>query len=264
VRFEGSVIDITLKAPMGAAAAGQVSANRKKFRGTLERAESGGWQIVWRDEPAVKPGQKVSKKRVPAPLQALGFTLDELRDAIAGFDGLEIKKTASQIVFADGNPKASVMVIGEVPGAEDDRAGKPFTGESGQLLDRIFAAIGLNRADHFYVTSFLNWRPPGNRSPTPSEFMISLPFIERHIALVAPDILLVCSAAAAQALTGRKEGISRVRKTEHIYKPVTAGLESGVSGLPMIVTYSPDYLLQTPLQKRAVWADILALEARLA
>lgn len=81
VRFEGSVIDITLKAPMGAAAAGQVSANRKKFRGTLERAESGGWQIVWRDEPAVKPGQKVSKKRVPAPLQALGFTLDELRDA---------------------------------------------------------------------------------------------------------------------------------------------------------------------------------------
>lgn len=81
VRFEGSVIDITLKAPMGAAAAGQVSANRKKFRGTLERAEAGGWQIVWRDEPAVKPGQKVSKKRAPAPLQALGFTLDELRDA---------------------------------------------------------------------------------------------------------------------------------------------------------------------------------------
>lgn len=187
-------------------------------------------------------------------------TLEELQAAIADFGGIEIKKTASNIVFADGNPDAPLMIIGDSPAAEEDRQGKPFVGPHGQLLNRILAAIDLDR-DSSYLTNILNWRPPGNRSPTPAEISVSLPFIERHIALVKPKLIILCGAVPAQTLLGRTEGISRLRKASHTYTTRTGGLTDPIKDIPAIATYHPDYLLKTPLQKRAVWADILNAQA---
>lgn len=193
-------------------------------------------------------------------------TLDELRAALQGFDGLAVKKTATQMVFADGNPAAPVMLIGEAPGADEDRMGKPFVGASGQLLDKIFACIGLSRAaedakDAVYISNILNWRPPGNRTPSPAEVDIALPFIERHIALVQPKILIFCGAVAAKGLLGRTEGISKLRGSFHDYTPLTADMGGGT--IPVICTYHPSYLLRTPSQKKAVWADMLMLQEKL-
>ncbi|MFA5592647.1 MAG: uracil-DNA glycosylase [Micavibrio sp.] len=200
-------------------------------------------------------------------------TLEELQAAIQSFDGLAIKKTATQIVFADGNPAARVMLVGEAPGGDEDRMGKPFVGISGQLLDRIFAAIGLARTaeraeEAVYISNILNWRPPGNRTPSPAEVDISLPFIERHIALVRPQILILCGGVAAKGLLGSGESISRLRGKFHAYTPVTPeigeGLEALPPSIPAIATYHPAYLLRTPSQKKAVWADMLDVRAKLS
>ncbi len=189
-------------------------------------------------------------------------TIDELRQAIAEFDGVAVKKTASNLVFADGNPDADVMVIGDAPGADEDRVGKPFVGAHGQLLDKILACIDLDRAaetpeTQAYISTILNWRPPGNRSPNPAEIEVSLPFIERHIQLANPKILILCGGTTAKALLGRSEGISRLRKTWHDYTPVTEGVGNTV--IPAIVTYQPSSLLKTPVQKKSVWADMLSV-----
>ena len=186
-------------------------------------------------------------------------TLDELKAAIAGFEGIAIKKTATNMVFADGNPQAPVMLVGEAPGADEDRIGRPFVGASGQLLDRILGWAGMDRtqtdpAKAIYISNILNWRPPGNRTPSPAEIEVSLPFIERHIALIKPKILILCGAVAAQALLGRSESISRLRRTWHTYTPQT-----GEAPIAAIATYHPAYLLRTPSQKKAVWQDMLAV-----
>lgn len=195
-------------------------------------------------------------------------TLEELQAAIASFDGLAIKKTAMNMVFADGNPKARVMLVGEAPGADEDRQGKPFVGVSGQLLDRILACIGLSRTEEdpqkaVYISNILNWRPPGNRTPSPAEIDMSLPFIERHIALVNPDVLILCGGVSAKALLGSGNAISKLRGRFHDYKPMTDGISVHTSPLPAIATYHPAYLLRTPSQKKLVWADMLMLRARL-
>lgn len=196
-------------------------------------------------------------------------TLEELRDAIAGFDGLAIRKTATNMVFGDGLPGAPVMLIGEAPGADEDRQGKPFVGVSGQLLDRILACIGLDRkaedpAQAVYISNILNWRPPGNRTPAPAEIEIALPFIERHIALARPRFLILCGGVSAKALLDRSEGISRLRGTLHDYRPLTPDIAAGVAEdappVRALATYHPAYLLRTPAQKRAVWADMLLLQ----
>ena len=189
-------------------------------------------------------------------------TLEELRETIAAFDGIGLKKTATSLVFSDGNPEAHIMLIGEPPDAEEDRHGKPFVGASGQLLDRILSSIGLSRGDSeaanaVYLTNILNWRPPGNRNPTTAEIETTLPFIERHIALVQPKILIFCGGVSAKALLGTGSGISKLRGRWHDYKPQTSGL-GGDTVIPALVTYHPSYLLQTPGQKRAVWSDIFA------
>ncbi len=194
-------------------------------------------------------------------------TLEELAAAIAAFDGLSIKKTATNMVFSDGNPKARVMLIGEAPGADEDRQGKPFVGVSGQLLDRILKSIGLDRASDdpdtsIYIANILNWRPPGNRTPTAAEVDISLPFIERHIALVAPHYLILCGGVSAKGLLGSGESISKLRGRFHDYTPMTDGITENTSPLPAIATYHPAYLLRTPAQKKLVWADMLMLRAR--
>jgi uracil-DNA glycosylase len=194
-------------------------------------------------------------------------TLDELKAAIAAFDGIGLKKTATNLVFCDGNPASPVMLVGEAPGADEDAQGKPFVGVSGQLLDRILKTIGLDRADatpekSLYISNILNWRPPGNRTPTPAEIELSLPFIERHIALARPKILIFCGGVSAKALLGSGLPLSKLRGRWHDYRPRTADI-GGEKTIPALATYHPVYLLQTPAQKRAVWQDMLVIQQKL-
>ncbi len=196
-------------------------------------------------------------------------SLDDLRQAIAEFDGLEVKKTATNLVFAAGNPEADVMLVGEAPGRDEDIQGFPFVGESGQLLDRMLAAIGLSRKSEdpktsLYISNILNWRPPGNRTPAPGEVELGLPFIERHIALVRPKLLILCGGVSAKALLNTDKGVSRLRGTWHEYRPVSLpNPEISAAPIPALATFHPSYLLRTPLQKRAAWQDLQAIEARI-
>ena len=182
-------------------------------------------------------------------------TLDALQAAMADFDGCSLKRTARQLVFGDGAPDARIMFVGEAPGAEEDRIGRPFVGRSGQLLDRMLAAIGLDRGK-VYIANTVPWRPPGNRTPTPQESAICRPFIERQIALVAPDVLVCLGGPSAQALLGVREGILRLRGRWSTYN---AG-DAQIRALP---TLHPAYLLRSPLQKRLAWRDFRAIQAAL-
>lgn len=189
-------------------------------------------------------------------------SLDDLKNVIMEFNGLSVKKTASNMVFADGNPKAKVMLIGEAPGADEDIQGKPFVGMSGQLLDKILACIDLDRnADapekSVYISNILNWRPPGNRTPTASEMSISLPFIQKHIELIQPEILIFCGGVAAKTLLQSSDTISKLRGKFHDYQI------SDNKTIPAMATYHPAYLLRTPAQKKAVWADMLMFQEKL-
>ncbi len=200
-------------------------------------------------------------------LAAAAQTPEDLREAIAGFDGLAIKKTATNMVFSDGNPKARIMLIGEAPGADEDRIGKPFVGVNGQLLDRILKYINLDRNEEdpeksLYISNILNWRPPGNRTPSPGEIEVSLPFIERHIALIQPEILIFAGGVTAQTLLNETTGISRLRGRFRDYKPLTDGIGHVPVPIPALVTYHPAYLLRTPSQKRTVWQDMLMLQQK--
>lgn len=203
-----------------------------------------------------------------AELAKSANTLEALKEAIAEFDGIGIKKTATNLVFCDGNPKAPVMLVGEAPGADEDRLGKPFVGVSGQLLDKILSCIGLFRqeddpAKSIYISNILNWRPPGNRTPSPAEIEVSLPFIEKHIALVRPKILILCGGVSAKALLNTDQGISRLRRQWRDYQPVCADLGLEAAPIPCLATYHPAYLLRTPGQKRAVWQDMLMVQEKL-
>lgn len=177
--------------------------------------------------------------------------LAALKEALARFDGVSLSKTATNLVFADGNPQARVMLVGEAPGADEDRLGLPFVGVSGQLLDRMMAAIGLDRTS-FYITNVCFWRPPGNRKPTDLELAAQKPFVERHIELVAPKVLVLVGAAAAQGLLGTTEGITRLRGRWFHY-------QSGATSIPAIPIFHPAYLLRQPAQKRETWRDLLKL-----
>ena len=193
---------------------------------------------------------------------------EELQAAILEFDGLAIKKTATNMVFCDGNPEADVMLVGEAPGADEDRQGKPFVGVSGQLLDRILKCIDLDRtADDptksIYISNILNWRPPGNRTPSPAEIEVSLPFIEKHIGLKKPKVLILCGGVAAKALLGSGESVSKLRKAGwHDYNPLSTALGLDMAPIPAIATYHPAYLLRTPTQKKAVWHDMLKVQIK--
>lgn len=196
-------------------------------------------------------------------------TLEELKKAVQDFDGLSIRKTATNMVFCDGNPQSSVMLIGEAPGADEDIQGKPFVGVSGQLLDRILACIDLSRnaedvSKAVYISNILNWRPPGNRTPSASEIEISLPFIERHIALVQPKMIILCGGVSAKALLRSGDSISRLRGKFHDYQVPEALQNGSATPIPAMATYHPAYLLRTPAQKKAVWADMLMFQEKLA
>jgi len=190
-------------------------------------------------------------------LAAACTSLAELEAAVRGFDGCALRATATNTVFADGNPAAAVMLVGEGPGAEEDRLGLPFVGASGKLLDRMLAAIGLDRT-RAYITNVVYWRPPGNRTPTPAELALCQPFVERHIALTQPKVLIFSGGTAAKTLLGRSEGITRLRGRWFDFEP-----GAGEPAIPAIATFHPSYLLRTPTAKREAWRDLLAVKRKL-
>ena len=189
-------------------------------------------------------------------LAARATTLDELRDALASYDGCALKQTATNLVFADGAPEARVMIVGEAPGADEDRQGKPFVGVSGQLLDRMLSWIGFSRAENVYISNVLFWRPPGNRTPTSAEVAACLPFVERHIALKQPDYLILSGGSSAKTLLGKTEGVLKLRG--HWFSYQNPEMPTPV---PALVTLHPAYLLRQPGAKRQAWRDLLAFKA---
>ena len=181
--------------------------------------------------------------------------LDELASAMAGFDACALKHTATNLVFGDGAPDAALMCVGEAPGADEDREGRPFVGVSGQLLDRMLAAIGQDRSKA-RIANILPWRPPGNRKPTAAETAMCLPFIRRQIELVSPKVLLLVGGVALGNLLGRAEGIQKLRGRWLVY-------ETPEGGIPAMATFHPAFLLRTPARKREAWLDLLAVKRRL-
>jgi uracil-DNA glycosylase family 4 len=205
-------------------------------------------ELISRDETA----------RTARAAAAAATNLEELRAAIEKFDGCPLKQTAKSLVFADGNPDGPLMFVGEAPGAEEDRHGLPFVGPAGKLLDRMLAAIGLDRTDA-YITNILPWRPPGNRSPTDAEIAACLPFIERHIELAKPSILIMVGGTAAKTLMGTDQGIMRLRG--HWFEYETPQMSAPIPARPLL---HPAYLLRQPAQKRETWMDLIEIKKRLA
>src|SRR5829696_9839045 len=178
-------------------------------------------------------------------------TLEDLRAALDAFEGCALKGTATQLVFANGNPQARIMFVGEAPGRDEDIEGLPFVGRSGKLLDRMIAAIGLDRSKA-YIANVIPWRPPGNRTPTPQETQICLPFIQRQIELVNPDVLVTLGNPSTQTLLQTREGIMRTRGKWFDY-------DTGTRVIRAIATFHPAYLLRSPSYKRMSWQDLRAI-----
>ena len=207
-------------------------------------------------EPAT-PTLSASAAADPQMAAAKADTLDELRAIMADYDGCPLKKTAKNLVFSDGNPEAKIMLIGEAPGQDEDRQGKPFVGRSGQLLDQMLAAIGINRGDNLYIANVVPWRPPGNRTPSADEIAICKPFIARHIELVQPDILLLVGNISNKTLLNTETGITKLRGQWQNYQAD----EGNIAALPLL---HPAYVLRRPETKADVWADLCRLKAKLA
>ena len=182
-------------------------------------------------------------------------TLDELRGILAGFDGCNLKFTAKNLVFADGDPRCGLMLVGEAPGRDEDMEGVPFVGRSGRLLDRMLAAIDIERSSA-YIANVIPWRPPGNRTPTPLETEICRPFIERQIELANPKVLVALGAPSAKVLTSTTEGIMRLRGNWKVH-----ATRSGAD-IPTMPTLHPAYLLRNPAHKRLAWRDFLEIKAK--
>lgn len=192
-------------------------------------------------------------------LAAGARSLDELEAALRGFDGCALKATATSTVFADGVPGSRLMLVGEAPGADEDRLGRPFVGVSGQMLDTMLRWIGLERVRDFYIANVVYWRPPGNRQPTTAEISICLPFIRRQIELANPEILVFLGNSAAQALLGTTGGIGKLRGRWLAYRVPGTGRE-----LQAMATFHPAYLLRSPAQKRKSWRDLLMIKNKLS
>ncbi|MCP4386266.1 MAG: uracil-DNA glycosylase [Hyphomicrobiales bacterium] len=188
-------------------------------------------------------------------IAATAQTLDELRGALEAFEGCNLRLTATRMVFSDGSPDGRVMLVGEGPGRDEDIQGLPFVGRSGQLLDRMLGAIGLDR-DAVYIANIVPWRPPGNRRPTPQETAVCRPFIERQIELADPDFLILLGGAAASELLDSREGILKLRGRWRSYETARRQIRA----LP---TLHPAYLLRQPLHKRFAWRDFLSLREAL-
>ncbi len=213
-------------------------------------------------KPAAQIFQPIEKSTeldavsISEKLACAAENLDSLREALIGYEHCELKRGAKSTVFSDGNAQAKVMLIGEAPGREEDITGKPFVGRAGQLLDRMFASIGLSRGAEdalaaLYITNIIPWRPPQNRDPESGEIAMMMPFIKRHVELVRPELLVLMGNTPCQAILGKK-GITKLRG-----RWVTA------LGLPVMPMFHPAYLLRNPVIKRETWVDLMAVQARL-
>ncbi|MEQ1950682.1 uracil-DNA glycosylase [Mesorhizobium sp. CN2-181] len=229
--------------------AGEVRAPRKSFLPDSQPVAAPRPQAA-----AVPDGAQAALARELARSAA---SLEELRQIMLDFEGCNLKATAKNLVFADGNPEADLMLVGEAPGRDEDLEGLPFVGRSGQLLDRILAAIGRDRKS-VYIANVIPWRPPGNRDPSPMETEICRPFIERQIELAAPKVLMTLGNPSTKALLRTQEGITKMRGKwrEHV--------TDGDVRTPTMPTLHPAYLLRTPAHKRLAWRDFLEVRARLA
>lgn len=186
-------------------------------------------------------------------------TIDELRASVEAFKEMPVCKTAINTVFSDGVPGSRVMLIGEAPGQQEDEQGIPFCGASGQLLEQILNAIGLKRAENYYISNTLFWRPPGNRKPTDDEMHVCQPYVEKHIALAKPEVLLLVGGTAIQMLLNTKAGVTKLRGKFHGY---TNRYLDGAE-IPAMPVFHPSYLLRSPGQKKFMWEDMLAVESKL-
>lgn len=231
----------------------QVAARQAASSASAQRASS---PATAHPVPIAQVPQGPPPDELAQKLAAQAPDLAALAEALSGFSHCELRRGARNCVFADGDPRARVMIVGEGPGADEDRIGKPFVGRAGQLLDQMFAAIGLSRtspdaSNALYITNTVPWRPPGNREPTPDELAMLRPFLLRHIALAKPDFLVLMGNVACDALLGQR-GITRLR-----------GNWTEAAGLPTLPMMHPAYLLRNPAAKREAWADLLALKSRL-
>jgi DNA polymerase len=206
-----------------------------------------------RNETALAPEAAITSAREAA---RTAMSLDALRALLDTFDGCALRHTATRLVFADGNPQARIMFVGEAPGREEDIEGLPFVGRSGKLLDRMISAIGLDRSSA-YIANVIPWRPPGNRTPTPQETQICLPFIQRQIELVNPDVLVTLGNPSTQTLLSTREGIMRTRGKWFDY-------DTGTRVIRALATFHPAYLLRSPSYKRMAWQDLRSIAKALA
>ena len=205
--------------------------------------------------------QAVSLATAPGASRALAqscTTLAELKTALMNFDGCELKRHATNTVFADGDPSGRIMLIGEAPGRDEDIQGLPFVGRAGKLLDRMLAEIGLDRRK-VYITNVLNWRPPQNREPSPEEAASCLPFLHRHVELADPKLMILLGAVSVRHVLGLTEGITRVRGKWHFYQSVTLN-----RSIPVMPTLHPAFLLRQPAAKRLAWRDLLAVAEKVS
>ncbi len=209
-----------------------------------------------RDAPPVAPPPPDEAALSAREAAKSAKTLDDLRAILETFDGCALKATATRLVFADGNPQARLMFVGEAPGRDEDIEGLPFVGRSGKLLDRMLAAIGLDRGQ-VYIANIVPWRPPGNREPSPHETAVCLPFIRRQIELCDPDFLVCLGRPSMQTLLGIKEPISKARGRWFTF-------DTGTREIRAMPTFHPAFLLRSPLQKRFAWRDFLAIKKALA
>jgi len=218
--------------------------------------------------PSPAPKPVTPRPAPPLPLEgdAIGgamaaagaaTTLAELKAAMEAFEGCALKRTASNTVFADGVAEGRVMLIGEAPGRDEDRIGKPFVGRAGQLLDKMLASIGLDRQKNAYITNVINWRPPDNRDPSPEEAAACLPFLRRHIELAQPKVIILLGAVAARHVVGVSDGIMKLRGRWMEYRV-------GDQMVPLMPTLHPAYLLRQPAHKKLAWRDLQAVRARMA
>jgi DNA polymerase len=188
-------------------------------------------------------------------LADISDNLDILKKNVLNFEGCDLRKLSSNTVFSDGNPKAEIMLIGEAPGASEDATGIPFCGESGKLLDKMLSCVGISRKDNAYITNTVFWRPPGNRPPTQEEIDICRPFVEKHIYLINPKLIVLVGSTAATSLLGKHSGINKIRQEYYLYSNKYLN-----KPIPITAIFHPAYLLRQPLQKKTTWYDLLKIQ----
>lgn len=249
--LESGIDEVIGEAPVNRLAAPQAAPHRTPPSPTSTSLNPSPAPAMPKLSPATPPPQAILEARA---LADAATTFAELDAAVRRFEGCGLKKTATNTVFADGNPDAGLLVIGEAPGAQEDLQGIPFCGPSGQLLDRALASIGLDRT-RLLISNTVYWRPPGNRTPTPEEMAMCEPFLQKLVALVKPRLMILAGGAAVTSVLKRPESMSRLRG--RFYEYTNPYLSEPVK---VAVTYHPSYLMRSPTQKRLAWADMMLIE----